>query len=57
MVIDSPHCVKAQQDLVDAIGLDRQLLYPSAVQWQSREKYMSKVWSGLPKFHNMMEDM
>ena len=42
---------KAQQDLVDAIDLDRQYSYPSTVQWQSREKSTSKVWYGLPKFH------
>ena len=35
---------------VDAIESDR-LHLPFAVQWQSREKSMSKAWSGLPKFH------
>ena len=49
---NSPYCVKAQQNLVNAIDLDRQYSYPSAVQWQSREKYTSKVWSPFgPQLH------
>ena len=30
MVLDSSYCVKTQQNLVDAIDLDRQYLYSSA---------------------------